>query len=181
MASDPGNPYPQMTNVQKTWSMLCNPQTVQHTSALQQQLVSHIQVQNHILRDRAASKLCLEYTLRQRIVPTMVKIARNSPSLVSKEIVRCLVALIDVSDEEFLTHESVCLSISDLAGSVHGGLDDEYREALMELLFNVAATTKVRKPLLNLWFNLDSVRNRDGQSVSDASTADVFALPAMLT
>lgn len=98
----------------------------------------------------------------------MVKIARNSPSLVATEIVRCLVALIDVSDEEFLAHESVCVSISELAGSFHGGLDDEYREALMELLFNVAATTKVRRMLLSLWFNLDAVR-RDGQSISDLS------------
>ena len=103
----------------------------------------------------------------------MVKIAKNSPSQVATEIVRCLVALIDVSDEEFLTHESVCTSISELAGSFHGGLDDDYREALMELLFNVAATTKVRRPLLNLWFNLDGVRNRDWQSLSESSTVDV--------
>jgi hypothetical protein len=105
----------------------------------------------------------------------MVKIARNSPSLVATEIVRCLVALIDVSDEEFLAHESVCVSISELAGSFHGGLDDEYREALMELLFNVAATTKVRRMLLSLWFNLDAVR-RDGQSISDLSQDTVRSL-----
>jgi hypothetical protein len=98
-----------------------------------------------------------------------VRIAKNSPSLVATEVVRCLVALIDVSDEEFLAHESVCVSISELAGSFHGGLDDEYREALMELLFNVAATTKVRRVLLNLWFNLDALRSRDVQSVSDVS------------
>ena len=91
------------------------------------------------------------------------------------EIVRCLVALIDVSDEEFLAHESVCVSISELAGSFHGGLDDEYREALMELLFNVAATTKVRRMLLSLWFNLDSVR-KDGQSISDVSQ-DTVRIP----
>jgi len=136
-------------------------------------------VQSRLLRDRSASKLCLEYTLRQRIVPTMVKIAKNSPSLVATEIVRCLVALIDVSDEEFLAHESVCVSISELAGSFHGGLDDEYREALMELLFNVAATTKVRRVLLSLWFNLDGLRVRDGQSISDVSQDTVF-LPMLL-
>jgi Retinoic acid induced 16-like protein len=89
----------------------------------------------------------------------MVKIARNSPSMVATEIVRCLVALIDVSDEETLAHETVCVPISELAGSFHAGLDDEYREALMELLFNVAATTKVRKSLLNLWFNLNVGRD----------------------
>ena len=50
---------------------------------------------------------------------------------------RCLVTLIDVSDEEFLAHESVCVSISELAGSFHGGLDDDYRESLMELLFKL--------------------------------------------
>lgn len=104
----------------------------------------------------------------------MVKIARNSPSQVATEIVQCLVALIDVSDEEFLTHDSVCVSISELAGSFHGGLDDDYREALMELLFNVAATTKVRRVLLNLWFNLDGARNRDAQSISSESAPDVF-------
>ena len=43
----------------------------------------------------------------------------------------------------------------------------------MELLFNVAATTKVRRPLLNLWFNLDGVRNRDWQSFSESTTVDV--------
>jgi hypothetical protein len=86
------------------------------------------------------------------------------------------VALIDVSDEEFLAHESVCVSISELAGSFHGGLDDEYREALMELLFNVAATTKVRKVLLSLWFNLDGLRVRDGQSISDVSQDTVLPL-----
>lgn len=106
----------------------------------------------------------------------MVKIARNSPSLVATEIVRCLVALIDVSDEEFLAHESVCVSISELAGTFHGGLDDEYREALMELLFNVAATTKVRRVLLNLWFNLDGLRRRDGESISDVSQDTVHSL-----
>jgi hypothetical protein len=78
-----------------------------------------------------------------------------------------------VSDEEFLAHESVCVSISALAGGFHGGLDDEYRESLMELLFNVAATTKVRQVLLNLWFNLDG-RIRDGQSGSEVSS-DVFS------
>jgi len=114
------------------------------------------------------------------MVPTMVKIARNSPSQVSTEIVRCLVALIDVSDDEFLTHDSVCTSISELAGSFHGGLDEDYREALMELLFNVAATTKVRRPLLNLWFNLD-VRNRDAQSGSEISTMDVLLVKTALT
>jgi hypothetical protein len=98
-----------------------------------------------------------------------VRIAKNSPSLVATEVVWCLVALIDVSDEEFLAHESVCVSISKLGGSFHGGLDDEYCEALMELLFNVAATTKVRRVLLNLWFNLDALRSRDVQSVSDDS------------
>ena len=110
----------------------------------------------------------------------MVKIARNSPSQVATEIVRCLVALIDVSDEEFLAHESVCVSISELAGSFHGGLDDEYREALMELLFNVAATTKVRRILLNLWFNLDGMKGRDIQSISDISTGDVSPLQSSL-
>jgi hypothetical protein len=81
-----------------------------------------------------------------------------------------------VSDEEFLAHESVCVSISELAGGFHGGLDDEYRESLMELLFNVAATTKVRRVLLNLWFILDG-RIRDGQSGSEVST-DVYSLPS---
>jgi len=113
-------------------------------------------------------------------VPTIVKIARNSPSQVATEIIRCLVALIDVSDEEFLTDESVYLSISELAGSFHGGLDDDYREALMELLFNVAATTKVRKPLLSLWFNLESGRGRDGQSISETSALEVSHFMAML-
>ena len=112
----------------------------------------------------------MEYALHQRMVPTLVKIARNSPSQIASEIVHCLVALIDVSDEEFLAHESVCTSISELAGSFHGGLDDEYREALTELLFSVAATTKVKRSLLNLWFNVDGVRSRDCQSVSDVST-----------
>jgi hypothetical protein len=112
----------------------------------------------------------LEYTLRHKIVPTLVKIARNSPAQVSTEVVRCLVTLIDVSDEEFLTHESVCVSISELAGGVHGGLDDEYRESLMELLFNVAATTKVKRGLLNLWFNLEGMRGKDTQSISDVSS-----------
>jgi hypothetical protein len=154
---------------------LCNPHAIQHTSAFQHQLISHIHIQSRLLRDRSASKLCLEYSLRERIVPTLVKIARNSPALVATEIVRCLVALIDVSDEEFLAHESVCVSISELAGSFHGGLDDEYREALMELLFNVAATTKVRRMLLSLWFNLDSVR-KDGQSISDVSQ-DTVRIP----
>lgn len=135
--------------------------------------MQHIRNQTRLLRDRSASKLCLEYTLRQKIVPTLVKIAKNSPSQVSTEVVRCLVTLIDVSDEEFLAHESVCVSISELAGSFHGGLDDEYRESLMELLFNVAATTKVRRMLLSLWFNLEGMRTRDVQSVSDVST-DVF-------
>ena len=102
----------------------------------------------------------------------LVKIARNSPSQVSVAVIRCLVTLIDVSDEEFLAHESVCVSISELAGSFHIGLDEDYRESLMELLFNVAATTKVRRVLLNLWFNLDS-RGRDGQSGSEIST-DVY-------
>ena len=82
--------------------------------------------------------------------------------------------MIDVSDEEFLAHESVCVSISELAGSFHGGLDEEYRENLMELLFNVAATTKVRRMLLSLWFNLEGMRSRDVQSVSDVSN-DVFS------
>ena len=75
-------------------------------------------------------------------------------------------------------HESVCISISELAGSSHVGLDDEYRESLMELLFNVAATTKVRRLLLNLWFHLDG-RNRDGQIVSDVLN-DVCLLPNCL-
>jgi len=74
-----------------------------------------------------------------------------------------------------MAHESVCVSISELAGGFHGGLDDEYRESLMELLFNVAATTKVRRVLLNLWFNLDG-RTRDGQSGSEVSS-DVSSLP----
>lgn len=99
----------------------------------------------------------------------MVKIAKNSPATVATEVVRCLVTLIDVSDEDFIAHDSVCVSISELAGSFHGGLDDEYREALMELLFNVATTTKVQRVLLNLWFNLEAVRNRDVQSASDVS------------
>lgn len=85
-----------------------------------------------------------------------------------------MVTLVDVSDEDFLAHGSVCVSISELAGSFHGGLDDEYRETLMELLFNVAATTKVRRVLLNLWFNLEGMRSRDVQSVSDVSN-DVFS------
>jgi hypothetical protein len=99
-----------------------------------------------------------------------VKIAKNSPATVAIEVVRCLVTLVDVSDEEFLAHDSVCVSISELAGSFHGGLDDEYREALMELLFNVAATTRVQRVLLNLWFNLEVMRNRDVQSASDVSS-----------
>ena len=141
-------------------------------------MIQHIHVQTRLLRDRSASKLCLDYTLRQRIVPILVKIAKNSPAKVATEVVRCLVTLIDISDEEFLTHASVCVSISELAGSSHGGLDDEYRESLMELLFNVAATTKVRRALLSLWFHLD-VRNRDGQSASDVSM-DVFLRLAAL-
>ena len=148
---------------------MCNPHAIQYTTALQNQLILHINRLNELVRERASSKVCLEYTLRQRIVPTLVKIARNSPSQVSVAVIRCLVTLIDVSDEEFLAHESVCVSISELAGGFHGGLDDEYRETLMELLFNVAATTKVRRVLLNLWFNLDG-RIRDGQSGSEVST-----------
>ena len=158
--------------LKKSWAALCNPHAIQHTSAFQQQLIQHIHNQTRLLRDRSASKLCLEYTLRQKIVPTLVKIAKNSPSQVSTSVVRCLVTLIDVSDEEFLTHESVCVSISELAGSFHGGLDDEYRESLMELLFNVAATTKVKRTLLSLWFHLDGMRSRDGLEISN----DVFSV-----
>jgi hypothetical protein len=92
---------------------------------------------------------------------------------VATAVVQCLVTCIDVSDEEFLAHNSVCVSISELAGSFHGGLDDDYREALMELLFNVATTTKVRRGLLSLWFNLEGMRGREGHSASDLSV-DVY-------
>jgi hypothetical protein len=155
------------TAVQKSWAALCNPHAIQHTSAFQQQLIHHISAQTRLLLDRPASRLCLEYTLRTRVVPELGKIARNSPSSVASAVVRCLVSMIDAADEDFLADESVCGSISELAGSFHAGLDDEYRESLMELLFNVAATTKVRRGLLGLWFHLA----RDVGSVSETSTA----------
>jgi Retinoic acid induced 16-like protein len=111
-------------------------------------------------------------------VPTLVKIARNSPAKVATEAVRCLITLIEVSDEDFLAHDSVCVSISELAGGFHPGLDDEYREMLMKLLFNVAANVKVRAGLLSLWFNLDGIRNRDSQGPQSPNDAlnDVFVL-----
>jgi hypothetical protein len=155
------------TAVQKSWAALCNPHAIQHTSAFQQQLIHHISAQTRLLLDRPASRLCLEYTLRTRVVPELGKIARNSPSSVASAVVRCLVSMIDAADEDFLADESVCGSISELAGSFHAGLDDEYRASLMELLFNVAATTKVRRGLLGLWFHLA----RDVGSVSETSTA----------
>lgn len=155
------------TAVQKSWAALCNPHAIQHTSAFQQQLIHHISAQTRLLLDRPASRLCLEYTLRARVVPELGKIARNSPSNVACAVVRCLVSMIDAADEDFLADESVCGSISELAGSFHAGLDDEYRESLMELLFNVAATTKVQRGLLGLWFHLA----RDVGSISETSTA----------
>jgi hypothetical protein len=161
------------TAVQKSWAALCNPHAIQHTSAFQQQLIHHISAQTRLLLDRPASRLCLEYTLRARVVPELGKIARNSPSGVASAVVRCLVSMIDAADEDFLVDESVCGSISELAGSFHVGLDDEYRESLMELLFNVAATTKVRRGLLGLWFHLA----RDVGSISETSTfTDVLSI-----
>jgi len=155
-------------SVQKSWQALCNPHAIQHTSAFQQQLIHHITAQTRLLLDRPSSRMCLEYTLRAKIVPQLVKIARNSPSGVATAVVKCLVTMIDTSDEDFVADESVCGSLSELAGSFHAGLDDEYRESLMELLFNVAATTKVRRALLSLWFHFE--RHRDTGSVSDVST-----------
>lgn len=160
-------PHQRLLHLKAAWHSMQRHSVIVDKSKREQKLIPEIKLVVSLLldectrADRFAPKACLEFALHRDIFLWLVTLAVNGPAGLTRHIISAFTELVEIHDEDFLTHEAVCKSLIVLLKYLNR---KTHKEAMLgptiQLLFCICSKIHLYPPLLSMFFDATSWLDR---------------------
>lgn len=179
----PIQPHQRLRYLKFLWHTIQRNSTISDKSKRQERLIPDIEKLTELLvdectrPDRQAPRASLEYTLQRGIFSWLATLAIGGPQSLTRCIISSFTSVVEVEDDDFLTHEAVCKPLASLFRYL---TQRTHKEALMDhviqLLFAICSKVRHYPALLAMFFDGEAWLDRVGplsahESVTSADVA----------
>lgn len=177
-------PYQRLRLLRTCWHAIQRNSTLIDKARRQDLLVPEIEKLGRLLidecvrADRSAPRACLEYTLGKGIFSWLVTVASGGPNGLTRCIISTFMEIIEIQDDDFLTQEVICKSLSSLFRYLtQRTRKDDMTDQMVRLLFSICSKIHHYPPLLAMFFDhvgwLERVGPLSGKASSSYTDAGI--------